>query len=211
MPPFDNPDLRRALMLSLDRKAFIDILSEGHGDIGGAMMPPPEGVWGMPPELLQTLPGYGQDVQKNREEARKIMQNLGHGADKRLTVKAATRDLPGYRNPAVILIDQLKSIYVDGELDAVETANWLPKLLRKDYAVGLSIVGNGVDDPDQNFYERFACGAEGNVTGYWNPEIDRMLAAAIDGDRPEKTQEAGLGYRKKIGRGRSAADHLLQP
>src|SRR5690242_6822905 len=28
-PPFDNPQIRRALALSLDRKAFIDILSEG--------------------------------------------------------------------------------------------------------------------------------------------------------------------------------------
>jgi peptide/nickel transport system substrate-binding protein len=28
-PPFDNPDLRRAMSLSLDRQAFIDILTEG--------------------------------------------------------------------------------------------------------------------------------------------------------------------------------------
>ena len=36
-PPFDNPEIRRAMMLSLDRKSFIDILAEGQGDIGGAM------------------------------------------------------------------------------------------------------------------------------------------------------------------------------
>jgi peptide/nickel transport system substrate-binding protein len=30
-PPFDNPDLRRALALALDRKSFIDILAEGQG------------------------------------------------------------------------------------------------------------------------------------------------------------------------------------
>jgi peptide/nickel transport system substrate-binding protein len=53
LPPFDNPDLRRAMSLSLDRKAFIDIVSEGHGDIGGVMQPPPEGLWGMPPDLLK--------------------------------------------------------------------------------------------------------------------------------------------------------------
>ena len=48
-PPFDNPDLRRAMALTLDRKAFIDIITEGQGDIGGTMLPAPEGVWGMPP------------------------------------------------------------------------------------------------------------------------------------------------------------------
>jgi peptide/nickel transport system substrate-binding protein len=34
-PPFDNADMRRAMALSLDRKAFIDIISEGQGDLGG--------------------------------------------------------------------------------------------------------------------------------------------------------------------------------
>ncbi len=42
-PPFDNADLRRAMALTLDRKSFIDVLSEGQADVGGAMLPPPEG------------------------------------------------------------------------------------------------------------------------------------------------------------------------
>jgi len=73
VPPFDKPELRRAMTLTLDRKAFIDILVEGQGLVGGAMQPPPDGVWGMPPELLKTLPGYGFDIADNRVEARKIM------------------------------------------------------------------------------------------------------------------------------------------
>src|SRR5580692_2528371 len=40
-PPFDNPDLRRAMSLSVDRKAFIDIITLGRGEIGAAMQPPP--------------------------------------------------------------------------------------------------------------------------------------------------------------------------
>ena len=60
-PPFDNPDMRRAMALSLDRKAFIDIISEGQGDIGGVMQPLPEGVWGMPEHVMKTLPGYDPD------------------------------------------------------------------------------------------------------------------------------------------------------
>ena len=78
-PPFDNPDQRRALALALDRKSFIDILGEGQGDIGGAMLPSPAGVWGMPPDFLAILPGYGPDVAKNRVEAREIMQRLATG------------------------------------------------------------------------------------------------------------------------------------
>src|SRR5206468_10815755 len=90
--PFNNADLRRAMALALDRQAFIDIITEGQGNTGGALLPAPEGVWGMPPELLQTLPGYGGDVEKNRAEARTIMQKLGYGPDKRIRVKLSTRE-----------------------------------------------------------------------------------------------------------------------
>ena len=83
-PPFDNPELRKALALTIDRKAFIDIMSEGQDKIGAAMLPPPEGRWGMPEEMLRQVPGYDPDVEKNRAEARKIMEKLGYGPDKRL-------------------------------------------------------------------------------------------------------------------------------
>src|SRR5438552_10701853 len=43
-PPFDNPELRRAMGLAFDRQAFLDILNEGKGAIGGNMMPPPNGA-----------------------------------------------------------------------------------------------------------------------------------------------------------------------
>src|SRR5947209_6632939 len=85
-PPFDNPELRRAVSLTLDRKAFIDILVEGQGLVGGVMQPPPDGVWGLPAEKLVELPGYDPDVAKNRAEARAIMEKLGYGPDKRLAV-----------------------------------------------------------------------------------------------------------------------------
>src|SRR3954470_24282841 len=65
-PPFDNPDLRRAMALALDRRAFIDILTEGKGVIGGAMLPPPEGLWGLSGDRLAALPGYDADVEKRR-------------------------------------------------------------------------------------------------------------------------------------------------
>jgi peptide/nickel transport system substrate-binding protein len=185
-PPFDDGDLRRAMALALDRKAFVDILTEGQADIGGAMLPPPEGIWGLPKEILQTIPGYDPDVPKNRAEARVIMERLGYGPDKRLKTKVATRNIPIYRDAAVILIDQLKEIYIDGELDAVETGNWYAKVARKDYTVGLNFTGSAVDDPDQNFYENYACGSERNYTQYCNKELQTLFdeqSAELD---PEK-------------------------
>ena len=53
----------------------------GDATVGGAMQPPPEGVWGMPPDMLKSLPGYDPDVQKNRTEARAIMENSATGRE----------------------------------------------------------------------------------------------------------------------------------
>ena len=175
-PPFDQPGLRRAMALTLDRKAFIDVLSEGKADIGAAMLPPPEGLWGMPPDRLAKLPGYDPDVAKSRAEARQIMQRLGYGPDHRLAVKVASRNIPLYRDPAVMLIDQLKEIYIDGELDIVETANWNPKITRRDYMVGLENTATAVvDDPDQPLYESYACDSDRNFTGYCNRRLEEMF------------------------------------
>jgi peptide/nickel transport system substrate-binding protein len=173
-PPFDNPDLRHAMALSFDRKAFIDIITEGQGDIGGVMQPPPEGLWGMPLEMLKTLPGYDLDVQRNRTQARQILQKLGYGPGNGLKVKVSARDLPFFRDPAVLMIDQLKEVYIDGELEMIDTTNWLPKVMRKDYTVGLSPVGGG-PDPDQNLYLNYGCGGDLNYNSYCNPEVDTLI------------------------------------
>ncbi len=176
-PPFDNPDIRKAMALAIDRKAFTTILSEGKASIGGAMLPPPAGEWGLPPDLLAELPGYGDDVEKNLATARKIMEGLGYGAGKPLKVKVATRNISIYRDPAVILIDQLRKIHIDAELENVDTPQWFPKITRKDYQVGLNLTGVGVDDPDVNLVENYTCKSERNYTEYCNPEVDRLIFA----------------------------------
>jgi peptide/nickel transport system substrate-binding protein len=188
-PPFDNADLRRAVALSLDRKAFIDILQQGKGDIGATMLPPPEGLWGMPPEMLATLPGYDPDIAKNRAKAREIMEKLGYSPDNRIAVTVSSRNIPAYRDPAVILIDQLKEIYIDAVLEPVETANWFPKIYRKDYTIAINGTESGVDDPDQQFYENFVCGAVRNYTGYCNPEVDKLIDRQSAEGNPAKRKQ----------------------
>src|ERR1700726_678603 len=195
-PPFDNPDLRRAMALALDRKAFVDILTDGKGDLGGAMLPLPEGLWGMPQDVLKTLPGYDPDVRKNRDDARQLMKKLRYGPDNRLKLKVSARNFPITRDPAVILIDQLKGIYIDAELELIESANWFSKVIRKDYSVGLNLTGKSVDDPDQNFYENYVCGAEANYDGYCNHTIDQL----IDEQSSESDQEKRKGLVWEIER-----------
>jgi peptide/nickel transport system substrate-binding protein len=174
-PPFDNPELRTALALTIDRQAFVDILTQGKAKIGAAMLPTPEGIWGMPEEMLREIPGYDPDVQKNRAQARAIMEKLGYGPDKRMSVTVSTRNVPSFRDPAIILIDQLKEVYVDATLEMIESANWHSKVTRRDYTIAMNATGSGIDDPDQQFYENYSCGSPRNYTNYCNPEVDKMF------------------------------------
>jgi len=198
VPPFDNPDLRRAMSLSLDRQTFIDILYEGQGSIGGAMLPPPEGLWGMPADMLKTLPGYSPDIAKNRAQARAIMEKLGYGRDKPLSIKVSTRDITYYRDPAILLIDQLKHVYMNGELDTVDTTNWYPKIQRKDFTVGLNITEAGIDDPDPQFYENYVCDGQRNYTSYCNAEVDKLVDRQSIESNQQKRQQLVWEIERKL-------------
>ena len=128
-------------MLALDRQGFNDIFHEGKALISGAMLPAPYGNWGMPPEVLNALPGYSGDLAARQGEARRIMESLGYGPGKRLKVKVSTRDWQTYRDRAVILVDQLNKIHFDAELEVIESAVWFGRMVSKKYAVALNTDG----------------------------------------------------------------------
>ena len=118
------------------------------------------------------------------------MEKAGYGPNKHLALKVSTRNLAVYRDPAVILIDQLKDIYIDGELDVIESGIWFAKIARKEYSVGLNLTGAGIDDPDQTFYENFGCGSERNYTNYCNKDLQAQFDA--------QSQETDVAKRKKL-------------
>jgi peptide/nickel transport system substrate-binding protein len=188
-PPFDNAEIRKAMSLAFNRDEFNKILSEGQATVGGAMLPRPAGQWGMPEEVIASLPGYSADYAGRLKQAQAIMQKLGYGEGKSLKMKLPTRNLPTYRDPAVILIDQLKKIYIESELEIVDTPQWYAKVARKDYTVGFNLTGVSVDDPDANLVENYSCKSERNYTQYCNAEVDKLLMSQsreLDQDKRRK-------------------------
>jgi len=198
VPPFDSAELRRAMSLALDRQAFVDIIADGQGTIGGVMQPPPEGIWGMPPYAMRNLPGYDPDVASSRAQARKMMEKLGYGPDKRLALTVTTRNVQAYRDAAVVLIGQLKEIYIDAELDPIDTTQWYPKLMRKDYKVAVNVTETTVDDPDVAFYENYVCGAARNYTGYCNAEVDKLVDKQSAEPDPQKRKKIVWEIERKL-------------
>jgi peptide/nickel transport system substrate-binding protein len=188
--PFSDPKIRRAMMLALDRQGFNDIIHEGKALISGVMLPAPYGSWGMPPEVLKTLAGYGGELAARQAEARRIMESLGYGPGKRLKVKVSTLDWQVYRDRAVILVDQLNKIHFDAELEVIESSVWFGRMVSRKYAVALNLTAAAVDDPDSTLKENYACGSERNFAKYCNPEVEELL------DR--QSQETDAGKRKAL-------------
>jgi peptide/nickel transport system substrate-binding protein len=144
---------------------------------------------GITPELLKELPGYDPDIAKNRAEARRIMQKLGYGPAKSLPIKISARYLPPARNTATLLIDQLKQIDIDGELEIIDTSLYYPKMLRKDFTVGVNAQPGG-PDPDPTLDALYGCGSSVNWDHYCNPEVDKMIE--------QQSMESDTARRKQI-------------
>jgi peptide/nickel transport system substrate-binding protein len=147
---------------------------------------------------LQKVPGYGPDVAANRAEARKIMEKLGYGPNKTLAIKVSTRNFPAWRDPAVLLLSQLKEVYIDAELDLVDTAVWYAKMSKKDFTIGHVPIESGVDDPDQMFYENFYGGAARNYADYKDPAVDKLIDQQSLETDPAKRKQIVWQIERKI-------------
>ena len=86
------------------------------------------------------------------------MEKLGYGPVNRLAIKLSARvTFTEFRDPAVMLIDQIKRVYIDGELELIDTPQYYPKILRKDFTVGLNLQTSG-PDPDPILKLFYSCG-----------------------------------------------------
>jgi len=181
--PFNDSRVRRAMALAIDRDAVARIKGAGLDRLGGELMPPPEGAWGLDKADLATIPGYGPDLEKRREEARKLMQEAGYGPNKPLNIVLSTRDVARYRDVSILILDDLSKIYVKGEMKTIDTAIWSNTLAKRNYIVAVRSRGQAMDDPDVAFYESFSCNSRNNVDGYCNKEMEALFeqqSATID-------------------------------
>ena len=187
-----TPELRRAMALSLDRKAFIDIIHRGQGDIGGD-------------HAAAARRGLGDAAGDAEDTCRAMIPMSQRTAPKpaRSWRSSATAPTTGSRSPCPSRnIAAYRDAGGDPDRPAegdlyrrpssrpVDTTNWYPQ----DHAARTSpsasmVTESGVDDPDQQFYENYVCGAVRNYTGYCNPEVDKLIdQQSAEADREKRKQ-----------------------
>jgi len=173
-PPFNDRRIRQAINLALDRKGYLVGPRQGAATFGGALLPRPAGVWGLPAVEVARLAGMG-DAVKQKAEARKLLAEAGYGPGNPLKFMLSTRALSIYVDTASWMVDQLQQIGVEATLEQIETGVWHPKMTRLEYSVALNLTGVGIDDPDAQLFENYRCGSQRNFSGYCSEEIDRLM------------------------------------
>lgn len=173
-PPVTDVRVRRAINLALDRKAYLVGPRQGAATFGGALLPRPAGVWGLPPAEVAKLPGMGDPV-KQKAEGRRLLAAAGFGPGNPLKLTVSTRALAIYVDTASWMVDQLQQVGIEATLEQIETGVWHPKMTRLEYQVALNLTGVGIDDPDAQLFENYRCGSQRNFSGYCSEEIDRLM------------------------------------
>ena len=79
----------------------------------------------------------------------------------------------------------MRHVYSDGELDEVDTPQYFPKILRKDFTIALNLQTSG-PDPDPMLKIFYGCGASVNWDGYCNPEVDQLIEQQSREGNPER-------------------------
>jgi peptide/nickel transport system substrate-binding protein len=196
-PPFDNPKVRLAVAYAIDRRALISAVHQG-GAVPGASQPPkPYGVWGLLEKDLLALPGYGKPADM-KAQAKKLLAEAGVTPQNPLRVEMSTRAIAMYVDLASFVINELKQVGIEATLKQVETAQWHPMATRGEYQIGANLTGLGVDEPDANYYENYACGSPRNYSQYCSEEVMKMIEQQSQELNPQKRLALVSTLQKKV-------------
>ncbi len=185
--PFDDPRVRQALTLAIDRYAGGEALSKTTivKDVGGLMRP--KGPFAMSDADLAKIRGFGKDPAAAKAEAKKLLADAGQS---NLTFKFLNRNITTpYEPVAVFLIDQWKQIGVTATHDVKETSAYQADLRAGNFQVALDFNCDFLDEPDlqlAKFQSASKLGKGLNFAYYDDTKLDGMLDAQSRETDPAK-------------------------
>jgi peptide/nickel transport system substrate-binding protein len=196
-PPFDNLKVRQAVSYAIDRRGLINAVHQGGAVPGASMQPKPYGVWGLAEQGLASLPGYGKP-EEMKARAKKLLAEAGITPQNPLRVEMVTRAIAIYVDMASFVINELKQVGIEASLKQIETAQWHAMATRGDYQIGANLTGLGVDEPDANYYENYACGSPRNYSQYCSEQVMKMIDQQSQELNPQKRLQMLAAIQKQI-------------
>jgi len=196
-PPFDDIRVRQALSLAIDRWGGAEALSRialvRH--VGGILRPGYE--YAATDEELEALPGFGRDVEANRAEARRLLEEAGY-PDLSFTFTNHNVPMP-YTPVGVFLIDQWRQIGVTVEHEQLETRLYTDKLLGNELEAGLDFACDFMDEPSIQLIKYISADKSAiNYTGSIDETLDRLYEEQSRELDPAKRRELIREFEKHL-------------
>ncbi|MEM9557365.1 MAG: ABC transporter substrate-binding protein [Acidobacteriota bacterium] len=175
-PPFDDPRVRRAINLALDRRALVDRLLLG---------------FGTPTDQLVGVYVFGHDADREQpvrdlEEARRLLAAAGHGDGLDLVLEATREE------PARLIAEQLAAVGLRVEVRARPWSELFARLQARevDFYFGgiLAVTGDASDVFDSMLHSLDPVLGYGrnNAAGLDDPTLDALIeesGSTLDMDR----------------------------
>jgi peptide/nickel transport system substrate-binding protein len=147
--PFDNPKVRQAVNLALDRHALFNIF----GVPGYDTLAPPLGTgswFGRTEEEIAQLPGWRQlNGQKHPDDiakAKALLAEAGHPNG--FKAEMMVRQVVEFPDQAVVYKEQLKKIGIDVNIKLEESATGFQRYLKGDWVIAAQGSAHFVIEPD---------------------------------------------------------------
>jgi peptide/nickel transport system substrate-binding protein len=179
-PPFDDPRVRRAVFLAIDRQELVKIVrcAEPFGCFGsvGTFLPNKGGQVVESPEDLAQAKGWRQPKDQDVAEAKALMAAAGYANGVKAMLNLATG--PGVRNGEVIAEQLRKSLGIEFTLEAVDRATTVDRILRGTHHASLDSSGVIILDPADYLNQHFlVLGGQKNPDSWSHPRLAEIIQA----------------------------------
>ena len=167
--PLDNLKVRQAIAYAIDRKAIIDAVAFGEGEVTGPIAPALAN-YALP---TSQYPLYTRDVAK----AKQLLQEANVGPVS-FTMLTQTTEPAYAKDIAQLVQQQLAEIGVTMKIETLEFTQWVDRWLKADFDMAPGLNGGG-PDPDFYVYRYFTNDGNLNfVTSYQNTVSSDAIKAA---------------------------------